>query len=129
MGTNAWRVTRGATPVDLLPRVSGRLDELHERGIARTDENGTIVLMLTHTEARSGGTAAIQMQVTVTCASCGGVARPRGVWCRICEYAGTTAENVTIAIKIPPGVRAGSRLDVPYSRARQPLWVRFDLSD
>lgn len=129
VGTNAWRVSRAATPADLLPRLSGRLDELRAQGVARTDENGTLALVLTHTEARAGGTAAVQMQVLVTCASCGGVARPRGVWCRSCEYAGTTTETVTIAIRIPPGVRAGSRLDVPYNRARQPLRVRFDLGD
>lgn len=129
VGTNAWRVTRAATPADLLTRLSGTLDALRASGVARTEDQGIIELVLTHAEARSGGTAMIQLQVTVTCASCGGVASPRGVWCRICEYAGTTAENMTIAIKIPPGIRAGSRLDVPYNRARQPLWVRFAVSD
>jgi DnaJ-class molecular chaperone len=129
VGTHGWQVTRGTAPADLLPRVSGTLDELRARGVIRSDEKGTLELVLTRAEARAGGTAAIQMHLTVTCASCGGVARPRGVWCRICEYQGTTTEDVTVAIRVPVGVRAGSRLDVPYTRARQPLTIRFAVGD
>ena len=129
VGTHAWQVTRAAAPADLLPRLSGTLDDLRARGIVRTDPQATIELVLTQAEARAGGTAAIQMSVTLTCASCGGVARPRGVWCRICEYLGTTTEDVTVLVRVPPGVRTGSRLDIPYNRARQPLSVRFTLSD
>ncbi|HEX2657330.1 MAG TPA: DnaJ domain-containing protein [Polyangia bacterium] len=129
VGTPGWQVTRGTAPPDLLPRLSGKLDELRARGVVRTDGDGAIELVLTSAEARAGGTAAIQMNVTVTCASCGGVARPRGVWCRICEYQGTTTENVVIPIRVPIGVRTGARLEVPYSRARQPLSVRFALGE
>lgn len=128
VGTNGWRVSRVATPPDLLPRVSGPLDDLRARDIASTAEDGSIELRLTAEEARGGGTAAIQLPVKVTCANCGGVARPRGVWCRTCDYAGSTTENMTVAVRIPAGVRTGSRIDVPLQRARQPpLSIRLEI--
>ena len=130
VGTNGWRVTRAATPPDLLARLSGPLDDLRAREIASTGDDGSIALRLTTREARSGGTAAIQMPVKVTCANCGGVARPRGVWCRTCDYAGSTTETITVAVRIPAGVRAGSRIEVPLQRTRQPpLCIRLEIRE
>jgi molecular chaperone DnaJ len=120
VSTNGWKVARPASFRDLLPRLSGRLADLTAAGVARTEEDGTVELTLTADEARTGGTAAIVISTKVACATCGGVASPRGVWCRTCGHEGAVVEEVTTPIAIPVGVRAGARLDLKVPRGHAP---------
>ena len=129
VGTNGWQASRAAPIPDLIARLSGSLDDLVARGVAKLGSDGSIDLTVSAAEARAGGTVTIQMSVEVTCSSCGGVARPRGVWCRICDYRGHVSEVVTLVIPIAKAVRSGSRVEVAAGRSRRtPVWVRLEVS-
>jgi molecular chaperone DnaJ len=118
VSTNGWQVARPATIRDLLPRLSGRLADLTAAGVAHAHDDGTVELLLTLDEARTGGTAALVISTKVACATCGGVARPRGVWCRTCGHQGTVIEDLTTPVTIPAGIRSGARLDLKLPRGR-----------
>lgn len=120
VSTNNWRASRPVHYPDLLERLSGRLTDLLATGAVRQLEDGVLELPLTPAEARGGGTAAIVMTVQVACATCGGIARPRGVWCRTCDYAGSVAEDITVPISIPRNAPHGGRIDLKIPRAREP---------
>jgi molecular chaperone DnaJ len=120
VSTNGWQVARPATVRDLLPRLSGRLADLTAAGAARTQDDGVIELFPSLEEARTGGTAALVISTPVTCATCGGVASPRGVWCRTCGHEGSLVEELTTTVAIPGGLRAGARLDLKIPRGRAP---------
>ncbi len=94
--------------------------------MARRRADGDIELVLNADEARAGGNAAIETAVEVVCTSCGGVASPRGVWCRICEYKGHVAEAVTLVVTIERATRPGTRVEVPVGGRRRAL--RFHLN-
>ena len=126
VGTNGWRVSRPRQVADLLARISGNLDDLVARGVARRRADGDIELVLNADEARAGGNAAIATSIEIPCSSCGGVSRPGGVWCRICDYKGHVAEEVTLVVAIEPSTRSGSRVAVPVGERRPPL--RFHLN-
>ena len=126
VGTNGWKAARAVPIADFLPRVSGRLDVLVSSRIVAVDADGVIELHLNGREAASGGTAAIQMALKVACATCGGVARPRGVWCRICEHEGAVNEEVTVHVRVPARVRRGSVMTMTVPRVVDaPLRIRF----
>src|SRR5205085_6602510 len=74
---------------DLVARLSGPLEVLLARAAARRANDGVIELMLNAIEAQRGGTAALEVAVTVTCPTCAGVAALHRVWCARCEYAGS----------------------------------------
>jgi molecular chaperone DnaJ len=92
---------------DRLARLSGSLDQLIARSIARARADGIIELLVTAEEARRGGTVAIQLPLDVPCPTCGGVAGPR-VWCRRCEIKGTVVEDVTLCVRLPSFVPDGT---------------------
>jgi hypothetical protein len=104
VGWNAsWR-----RPIpNLLARVSGPIVDLTSSGAARLDADGVLELVLTAAEAARGGTAVVAMPLAILCPTCGGVASPRGVWCRRCEYAGRVTETVEVEVAIPRAVRDG----------------------
>ncbi len=92
---------------NLIARLSGRIAELTASGAARLDPGGVLELQLTAAEAARGGTAVVALPLTVLCPTCGGVASPRGVWCRRCEYAGRVTDTVEVEVAIPRLVRDG----------------------
>jgi molecular chaperone DnaJ len=121
-----WKATTPATIVDLLPRVSGRLDVLIQARIAAIAPDGLLELRLHRREATTGGTAVIEMPLKVVCPTCGGVARPRGVWCRSCEHQGFGMEDVAVAIRVPRHAESGSILAISIPGALDsPVRVRF----
>jgi molecular chaperone DnaJ len=112
---------------DLIDRLCGTLDGLIERRIVRRAADGMLELLLEREEASSGGTAAIDTTIEVVCPTCYGGARAGELWCARCDYAGTTRENVTVCIPIPPAVADGAAFTVatdPAGRA-QPMRVRL----
>jgi len=108
VGRNGWSASWRRAIVDLLSRVSGPLDTLVAAGVAAIDRDGILELRLSATEAASGGTAVITMPLIVPCPTCGGIARPGGVWCRRCDYAGEVNADVSVHIQIPPAARHGA---------------------
>lgn len=103
---SASRPAGGAVAV--IARLSGSLETLLGRGVARARPNGVIELLMTPEEARRGGTVAIQLPLDVPCPTCGGLAGPGSLWCRRCEFAGTVVEDVTLHIAVPPLVPDGA---------------------
>jgi DnaJ-class molecular chaperone len=129
VGRNGWSASWRRAIVDLLSRLSGPLDGLVAAGAAVVDRDGVLELRLTADEAAAGGTAVITMPLSVPCPTCGGIARPGGVWCRRCEYAGEITAPVRIRIQIPPAVRHGA-ITVGISEAGgHPPQVRLTISE
>ena len=108
-GRFGWRVSRrAAADRDLLLRLSGRLEDLLARGIARHAGDGAIELLITRAEAMSGGTAIVDASVPVPCPTCGGIAQRYVLWCRRCEYAGAVVDQVTFRFQIPAWAADGT---------------------
>ena len=106
-GYIGWRRARraGANGGRLLERISGALEDLLARAVARREADGVIELALQAEEARLGGVAAIDARVTVRCPTCAGLAERHVLWCRRCEYQGTVQDDVTFAVEVPPAAR------------------------
>jgi molecular chaperone DnaJ len=93
-----------------IPRLSGPLDDLLARAVARRCLDGSIELLLEAAEAAAGGVAAIEAPLSTTCPTCAGVARLNQVWCRRCQYAGQVVDEVVILVDIPARAADGALL-------------------
>lgn len=101
-----WSATWPKQVPDLLPRLTGVLDELVAARAARY-QAGTLELLLNTREAATGGTAIVTLPLRVLCPTCGGVARAGRVWCRRCEFAGEVDEAAGVRVRIPRAVPDG----------------------
>jgi len=129
VSTTGWSAARARAVRDAVPRLSGALDDLVASGIARVLGDGALELDVTPDEARAGGTAVIKLPLKVPCPTCGGVARPRDVWCRRCEFEGRVVEHIPVPVRIPPSARHGMSFAAPVGRGGvQPLRVRLRVS-
>jgi molecular chaperone DnaJ len=63
-------------------------------------------------EAYHGTARVLQMEREEPCATCGGQGQVAGAICHVCRGAGATAKPRRLEVKIPPGVRDGSRVRV-----------------
>jgi molecular chaperone DnaJ len=115
-----WAATWQRRVVDLLPRLTGTIEELVAAGVARVDPAGTLELDLLAAESVSGGTAIVTLPLRVPCPTCGGLASPRGVWCLRCEYEGQVTEAVPMRIAIPPAARDGQTFSAVGARPGAP---------
>ena len=107
VGTNAWSASWRRPVPDLLRRLSGPLPALIAAGAARGDGQEGFDLILDRGEAARGGTAVVTLSLKILCPTCGGVAHPRGVWCRRCEFAGQVTDEVSVSVQIPRAVPDG----------------------
>lgn len=101
-----------ARPADLIDRLSGSLDQLIARAVARRSADGTIELLVSAAELRQGGTVAINLPCRIPCTTCGGVAQKNRVWCMRCEFAGAITEEITVCVRIPRHVADGTGFSV-----------------
>jgi len=67
-------------------------------------------LELTVEEAYRGGEKTLQLSAREICPACGGAGFDGGAFCNRCGGTGEIAGEKTLAVKIPPGVREGSRI-------------------
>ncbi|HLQ33891.1 MAG TPA: DnaJ C-terminal domain-containing protein [Chloroflexota bacterium] len=67
---------------------------------------------ITLEEVASGGNRVFSMQVPELCPTCRGTALVNGKLCSTCQGAGTVNKQRRIEVKIPPGVRDGSRIRI-----------------
>ena len=102
-----WSASLQRPIANLLPRLSGPIERLTESGAAQVAADGVLELHLNAAEATRGGTALVELPLPILCPTCGGVARPGGVWCRRCEHAGRVTETVAVVVAIPPAARDG----------------------
>ncbi len=63
-------------------------------------------------EVASGGNRVFTMQVPELCPTCKGTALVNGRLCMTCQGSGTVSKQRRIEVKIPPGVRDGSRIRI-----------------
>jgi len=63
-------------------------------------------------EAYHGTMRVLQMEREEPCATCGGQGQVAGALCHVCQGAGAIAKPRRLEVKIPPGVRDGSRVRV-----------------
>ncbi len=63
-------------------------------------------------EVASGGNRVFSIQVPELCPTCHGTALVNGKLCSTCGGSGTTTRSRRIEVKIPPGVRDGSRIRI-----------------
>ncbi len=63
-------------------------------------------------EAFQGATRLLQLQSEEACATCGGSGQIAGAVCHVCEGAGASLRPKRIEVKIPAGVRDGSRVRI-----------------
>jgi molecular chaperone DnaJ len=113
----------GRPPLD---RLSGPLDELVARAVARRRHDGLVELFLETAEAAAGGVAAIAAPLPITCPTCTGVAAENRVWCRRCEHAGQVVDEVLLLVDIPAGAVDGAVYAFrPEGGALAPLRVRL----
>jgi DnaJ-class molecular chaperone len=122
-----WGASWARRVTDLLPRLTGPLATLSATGAARLAPDGVLELALTPHEAASGGTAIVTLPLRVPCPTCGGVATPRGVWCRRCEYAGQVDDAVAVRIAIPRAAPDGFACPatIPVSGAPPRVRIRI----
>jgi DnaJ-class molecular chaperone len=102
-----WNASFRRPIPNLLARFAGTLEELTSSGAARIASDGVLELQLTAAEIRRGGSALVAISMSILCPTCGGVASPRGVWCRRCEHAGRVTDTVPVQVTIPPAARDG----------------------
>ena len=76
---------------------------------AERPEGLTCNVVLSSEEAARGGVLPIQVPVFAHCPTCSGTGRSWYFPCIDCGATGIVEEPATIRIRIPPGVRAGSR--------------------
>ena len=63
-------------------------------------------------EAYQGTARVLQMEREEPCATCGGQGQVAGALCHVCRGAGAVVKPRRLEVKIPPGVREGSRVRV-----------------
>jgi DnaJ-class molecular chaperone len=116
-----WSFGRGGSfdPGDI--NLSGDLGDLFQgifRGFGRRPpgrQRGRDVqqpVEVTLDEAYHGTTRVLQMEREEPCATCGGQGQVAGAICHVCRGAGAIAKPRRLEVKIPPGVRDGSRVRV-----------------
>ena len=98
---------RAAAPGVQLERVSGPLQALVARGIARGAEDGVIELFLDGEEAAQGGMVSISMRVLIHCPAC---AAEGAAACARCGGKGTIDEAFSAWLAVPPGAGDGAVL-------------------
>jgi len=94
-------------PGVMIQRLSGPLNALLARGVARTAEDGMLELILDEEEVTEGGMITISMHVTVRCPQCGGEAS--GV-CARCGTERSVGELFAAWLAVRPGVADGTVL-------------------
>jgi molecular chaperone DnaJ len=102
-----WSASWQKPIANLLARLSGPIERLAASGAAQVAADGVLELHLNVAEATHGGTAVLELSLPIVCPTCGGVARPGGVWCRRCDHAGRVTEAVAVVVVIPPAARDG----------------------
>jgi molecular chaperone DnaJ len=115
-----WSFGRGGTfdPGDI--NLGGDLGDLFEgilRGFGRRSgrQRGRDVqqpVEVTLEEAYHGTSRVLQMEREEPCTTCGGQGQVAGATCHVCRGAGAIARPRRLEVKVPPGVRDGSRVRV-----------------
>lgn len=113
---------RGNAPGRLLPRLTGLLESLIIRGVARRDRGDVIALHLRPEEAADGGLATISMPVDIPCPNCADTRRPS---CFRCSGYGRVRQLFSAWLTVPRRVTDGAILAASVELPDALAVVRF----
>lgn len=86
----------------MLHRFSGNLTSLLASGAARVEDDDTISLLLSPTEAAKGGMATISLHVDLRCPTCASTPATSAAPCPRCHGTGAVDELYAAWLAIPP---------------------------
>lgn len=78
----------------------------------RRGDDQELATTVTLREAAFGGQREVMVRAAQACPTCGGTGIARGATCPTCDGTGQTHQFKTLEVKIPRGVRTGSRIRV-----------------
>ncbi|HXF50734.1 MAG TPA: J domain-containing protein [Dehalococcoidia bacterium] len=90
----------------------GSIFDLFRRGRRARPADLTYSVEVTLQEAYTGTTRLLQITAQEPCATCGGAGEIAGALCHVCQGAGVLERTRRLEVKIPPGVRDGSRVRI-----------------
>ncbi len=90
----------------------GSIFDLFRRGRRARPADLTYSVEVTLQEAYTGATRLLQLTAQEPCATCGGAGEIAGALCHVCQGAGVIERTRRLEVKIPPGVRDGSRVRI-----------------
>lgn len=91
----------------------GSIFDLFRRGRRARPADLTYNVEVTLQEAYTGTTRLLQLAVQEPCATCGGAGEIAGAICHVCQGTGIIERTRRLEVRIPPGVREGSRVRIP----------------
>jgi molecular chaperone DnaJ len=109
-------------PEEIRPSVDALFERMLRnftgRGVPKAErpESITCQVLLTPEEAVRGGGLPIRFPVFEPCAVCGGSGHTMLFPCLDCGASGVVEATATVQLRIPPGVRSGSRFTAPLTR-------------
>ncbi len=119
-GGGATWFTQGFDVSDLFGRGGGRgspfgtiFESFRGRRGPSRGQNVEYATEVTLEEAFEGTTRLLQLQSEQPCDTCGGTGQLAGAVCHLCQGAGTALRSKRLEVKIPAGVRDGSRVRIP----------------
>ena len=113
---------------DLFERI---LRNFVRRGAAKSERSEPLLcdVVLSSGEARHGGILPLRIPIRAICSACHGVGHVLGFACRRCDATGHAPSEVTIPLEVPPGVHAGTLLELSLDRwGISNLWLRARIS-
>lgn len=90
----------------------GSIFDLFRRGRRARPADLTYSVEVTLQEAYTGATRLLQLTAQEPCATCGGAGEIARALCHVCQGAGVIERTRRLEVKIPPGVRDGSRVRI-----------------
>jgi DnaJ-class molecular chaperone len=113
---------------DILQDLLGGRGEPSSRGRPRRGQDVRAEIQLTLEEAFRGTARDIALPIPQTCSTCGGAGIfGQGSVCTTCRGSGRVEQTKRLQVKIPPGVRTGSRVRVAGQGAPGPSGQQGDL--
>ncbi len=91
----------------------GSIFDLFRRGRRPRPADLTYNVEVSLQEAYTGTTRLLQLAVQEPCATCGGAGEIAGAICHVCQGTGILERTRRLEVRIPPGVREGSRVRIP----------------
>jgi len=113
-GVGGFRYSGGVEGLDSIFEeiFGGRMGGFSRRPQARRGRDLETPVEVTLEEAYHGTQRTINLQVEEPCAACKGTGRIQNLPCSVCRGAGVVANIKRIEVKIPAGVKTGSRVRI-----------------
>jgi DnaJ-class molecular chaperone len=121
-------------PEAIRPSADALLDRFHRNfsglGIPKSEGPQPLLcdVSLSKEEARRGGVLPIRLPALRPCPACRGTGRSAFFICRTCGAEGSVDDQIVVPVRIPPGARSGTVLEVSLARwGVHNSWLRIRL--